>query len=119
MAMYVGLDTIKDKAQRGIFKRILRKAYNQGMPCGVSPLTESPRIRYEDAGGYGEYWKEYGFFNGAGMSDDDIREYIDENIRVRIYSPYDCTGEAFTMWIWWHRNPSGLVSYINNMALDV
>lgn len=105
------------------FRAFMKKMYKHEFGGRTAPtvrgLTERPRRRYEDADGYGEYWTEYGFFNGAGMSDDDIREYIDENIRVRIYSPYDCTGQPFTRFVHWHKNPTGLVSYINYMALDV
>ena len=100
-------------------------------------LTESilyrSRIRYEDGG---EYWREYGFILpedilfdydpeegewGAytSLTDEEIREWVMDNMWVSIYSDYDCTGREFTTSITWHRNPSGLISYIHSMALDI
>ncbi len=105
------------RTERGRYSECDRARYS---------LTEQPRIRYDnyDDEWYGEYWKEYGFFNGCWSdgtpkTDEEIREYIDEYLWERIYSPYDCTGQPFTRWINWHRNPCGLVSYIHYKALDV
>lgn len=35
------------------------------------------------------------------------------------YIPYDCTGQPITLWIDWHRNPSGLISYVHHIGIDV
>ena len=61
-----------------------------------------------------EVWEDY-----MSLTDDDIREFVDECMTVRIYADYDCTGQSFTRWIDWHRNPCGLISYVHAMALDV
>ena len=99
-------------------KKLFRKLFNQKPAPEVLPLTEKPRCgNYED-----EYYSEYGFLpqNTAAWSDDEIREYIDEYIRIPSWwSPYDCTGKPLTCWIDWHRNPCGLVSYVHRIGLDV
>ena len=82
----------------------------------MRPLLKEMRIRLEDDG---ESWIEYGFFKGAGLTDDEVREHIDEEIRYRVYSLYDCTGQPVTHWVDWHRNPTGLISYINHCGLDL
>lgn len=106
----------RDSVQYKNVKRAAKKALNSGEAV-FPPLMEQARIHedYDD-----DHWIEYGYFNGAGKTDDEVREYIDEYIRVRPpYSMYDCTGRAFTWLVDWHRNPSGLISYRNHMALDV
>lgn len=106
-----GRDSDKYKHMRRAAKKALK--YSETI---CPPLTEEGRVRYED----GEYWTEYGYFDGTDKDDDEVREYIDEYIRVRPpYSPYDCTGRAFTWMVDWHRNPSGLISYRNHMTLDI
>lgn len=81
-------------------------------------LTESLRFkrryRYEDEG-----WKEYGFiwFNDS-ETDEDVQEWFDDNMVIRIYSDYDCTGRPFTFTLDWHRNPNGLVSFIHHVLID-
>lgn len=111
----------RDSAQYKHMKTGAKKALNSGddydgLMIALS-LMDAPR----DASG--DSWDcmvQYGFFNGADMDDDDVREYIDDNIRIRPpYSPYDCTGRPFTMYINWHRNPTGLISFVNHIGLDV
>lgn len=106
----------RDSKQYKHMRRGAKRSLNQGAVV-CPPLTEEARNCYDNDG---DGWKEYGYFDGSGMTDDEVREYIDENIRVRPpYSPYDCTGRAFTWLVDWHRNPSGLISYINRMTLDL
>lgn len=116
MLAYIASEYGRESAAYESAKRAVKKA----LKCGdtICPaLTEEARARYDDDG---DGWMEYGYFNGAGMTDDEVREYLDEYIRVRPpYSPYDCTGRAFTWMLDWHRNPSGLISYINHMTLDL
>jgi hypothetical protein len=89
------------------------------------PLMASGRVHYADDD-Y-EAYTEYGFLvnykgeplNGIEYTDEDIREFIRDNMVLRIHSPYDCSGEMFTMWVDWHRNPSGLISYRHRVGLDV
>ena len=112
--MKVGLEYIEDRKQREIFKHVLRKHFNQGAPRKATPLSVSPRIRCD----VGDYWVEYGFFDGTDWTDDEVQAHIDA-MRYVIRSPYDCTGLAFTLWIDWHRNPSGLISYRHYKGLDI
>lgn len=115
--MRVGLELIEDRKQRETFKHFLRKHFNQGAPRKVFPLTEISRTRVEDET-CGEYWVEYGFFDGTDFTDDEVQARIDA-MRYIIRSPYDCTGCTFTRWIDWHRNPSGLISYRHYKGLDI
>lgn len=113
---YIGLDRISDEKQREIIKRIIKKNSNQGEAREALPLTDAARVGYSDDC---DNWVEYGFLKGKDYSDDEVREILDEAVRYNIYSPYDCTGKAFTLWIDWHRNPSGLISYVHHVGLDV
>ena len=95
-------------------------------------LLEDDRVCLDDDG---ESWRVYGYIkpsdilyylgrhaiweNYISLTDDDIREFVDECMTVRIYADYDCTGRPFTRWIDWHRNPCGLISYVHAMAVDV
>ena len=106
-------------------KRFLRRAYRQGnKPAEHPSLMDCDRYRYdEDAG---EYGTEYGFlpekYYGstiADWSDESIQEWINENMWCRINSPYDCTGQMFTRWIKWHRNPCGRISFVHGFGIDV
>ena len=116
---------MKKRTQRQIMNRILKKAYNQGEPQEVRPLTVEGRVHCDDDD-Y-ESYTEYGFLSfssgkpldGNKYTDEEIREFIDDSMVMRIYSPYDCTGKLFTVWIEWHRNPSGLISYRHRVGLDV
>lgn len=67
----------------------------------------------------GEGWKEYGFiwFNDS-ETDEDVKEWFDDNMVIRIYSDYDCTGRPFTFTLDWHRNPNGLVSFVHHILID-
>lgn len=107
------------REQEKIWRKILKMDYKRnhgGMPREIKPLTKEHRIRAEEDG---ESWMEYGFFKGAGLTDDEVREHIDSEIRYVVYSLYDCTGQPTTHWVDWHRNPCGLISYINHCGLDI
>ena len=84
----------------------------------------------------GEYWTEYGFIlpedilfdydpevgeweTYLSLTEAEVNEWIGENMFVRIYSDYDCTGRPFTTGITWHRNPCGLISYQHHMGIDI
>lgn len=127
-------------------KKVLRRAYRGYKSVGGKlvrdednrlsfGLLEADRVCWDDDG---ESWMVYGYIKPSdilyyfdrdekhgiledylSLTDDDIREFVDECMMVRIYSDYDCTGRPFTRWIDWHRNPCGLISYVHAMALDV
>ena len=79
-------------------------------------LSQRERRRYDQGG---ESWRDYGFVRlGNGLTDDEIADLF-RSMEVRIDSPYDCTGKAFTNRIDWHRNPNGSVSYVHRMSIDI
>ena len=97
-------------------------------------IAYEPRFRTDSDGeGYVEYgfvmpermvydydsdvetlWEAY-----MSISDPEVTEWFMENVIITIYSPYDCTGMPFTRRLDWHRNPSGLVSYVHHVEYDV
>lgn len=97
-------------------------------------LRASDRVRYDDDG---ESWMVYGYIMPSdilhhfanrkdhdwgdylSLTDDEVQEFVDECMTVRIFSDYDCTGKAFTRWIDWHRNPCGLISFVHAMSVDL
>lgn len=106
---------MKKKTQEQIIKYVLKRAYRGKQAKKTLSLLEEPRTAYPE-----DDWEtaiEYGFL-GYDMTDEEIQEAI-EAMRLVIHSPYDCTGKLFTRWITVHKNPSGLVSYVHNMGLDV
>lgn len=96
--------------------RYIEKRCHKMKPKTIKSLQEDTRLYCSDR--LGEYWIEYGFFEGNGMTDEEIQEYVDD-MEIHVYSPYDCTGKEITIWITWHRNPCGLISVIHKKGLDV
>ena len=124
-------------------KKVLRRAYRGYKSVGGRfvkdednrlsfGLLEADRVCWDDDG---EGWRVYGYIMPSdilhhfvygkiwedylSLTDDEIQEFVDECMTVRIYSDYDCTGRPFTRWVDWHRNPCGLISYVHAMAIDV
>lgn len=99
-------------------KRAAKKDLNCGDNYEWGSLVDSPR---SGCGGDDlDTMVQYGFFDGHKMSDADVREFINEYIRIPLpYSPYDCTGRLFTVYVSWHRNPTGLISFVNHIGIDV
>lgn len=128
-------------------KKVLRRAYKGFKSVGGGRfvhdeddrlsmgLMEASRVCWD---GDGESWRVYGYIMPSdilyhvdrgerhgiwqdylNLTDDEVQEFVDECMTVRIYADYDCTGQSFTRWIDWHRNPCGLISYVHAMALDV
>ena len=103
-------------------KRLISKAYlssERARRAKSDPLlysmSERPRWRSNDK--YGEGLCEYGIKHMEDWSDEAVQGYFD-SCRVEIHSDYDCTGELFTAWIHWHRNPDGSVSYVHQLLVD-
>ena len=99
-------------------KKLLKKLFKQKPTKPIAPLYKEPRCRGEY-----EYCEEYGFLPFENMSDwldEDVEEYIEEYVEVKyMYMPWDCTGQIFTRYVSWHRNPNGMISFVNHMAMDV
>lgn len=111
-----GITTTRKKA-----RKIARKLYEAERGHKIlrgqnkAPLRYVERERYDDDG-FGK--TRYGFLTGTGYTDEDLQELFDEmRIRPR-YAAYDCTGDPFTIYITWHRNPSGLISYVHRIGYD-
>lgn len=110
---------IKDEnaRQEKVLRYVLKRAYKGKQAKKTLPLLEEPRVAYEENDWETAY--EYGFLSHrTDLTDEEIQELKDE-MRLVICSPYDCTGKRFTRYIDTHRNPSGLVSYVHCMGLDV
>lgn len=110
----LGIEMTKKQAK--ICKKILKGHSKAARP--IPSLMEEPRCAYKNDE-FDSDLIEYGFLSHrTDLTDEEIQELVDE-MRLVVYSWYDCTGQRFTRWITTHRNPSGLVSYVHNMGLDV
>lgn len=98
-----------------IYRKFLRKHFNLGKPVDCEPLWQKSRV-YCGPDDY-ESYREYGFL-GVDMTDEEINEAVNE-MWIHIYSQYDCTGKPFTQWIDTHANPSGFVSFVHSIGIDV
>lgn len=109
----------KFRTEEDMLKYFLKRGYkatHRSSPKKMESLLVTERICYDDDN---ESIREYGFIIGAeNVTDEEIEECCRDEW-IRINSPYDCTGKWFTARISWHRNPSGLVSYIHEKWLDV
>ena len=74
----------------------------------------------------GDGWYELGIyecnpddeFDLDGYTDEQINEYVRGMRRYIRNSAYDCTGDAFTQYITWHRNASGYISIVHSIGID-
>ena len=100
-------------------KKIIRKIYRQSPWRGIRSLMDEERIG--DASEDGESFTEYGFLPEklSEYSDEEIQEWIDENMWEEVCSPYDCTGWRVSHWLHFHRNPCGRISYVHSLGIDV
>ena len=105
------------------YRKMLKKVYKWEHGRDIArcdrigePLIEKSRIHCGENDW--DSYTEYGFLYGTDYTDDDVREILDD-MRLRVTSPYDCSGQHFTMWMTWHRNPSGLISYTHRIGIDV
>lgn len=73
------------------------------------------RRRYDKDG---DSWVDYGFRDFGNMTDNEIDEWLNEHEVHHNYSMYDCSGQAVTVVLKWHRNPDNSVSVIHYMAID-
>lgn len=104
------------KKQVKICKKVLKGHAKAARP--TPSLQDEPRYTYK-TDDYDSDLIEYGFLSHrTDLTDEEIQEMVDD-MRLVICSWYDCTGQRFTQWITTHRNPSGLVSYVHCMGLDV
>lgn len=69
-------------------------------------------------GGHYDSWWYKVFFPGDYFTEEDKKEFIEDNWRYAKPSQYDCTGQIFTWSIKVFNVPSGVVAYIQE-AMDV
>lgn len=105
---------LSPKTMQALSNSVLKKIYNQGRKYPLPPLRCVPRTLYR---GDDCYFFEYGFLRGE-WTDEEVKELMDKK-RITINSPYDCTGYAFTVYIDWHRNPNGSVSFVHCKGRDI
>lgn len=108
-----------DKKEKRVLKRALKQICKLSPWQGICSLMNEERIG--NANEDGEGFTEYGFLPDklSVYSDEEVQEWIDENMWEEIRSPYDCTGKRFSYWIHFHRNPCGRISYVHRMGIDV
>lgn len=114
----MAIDKKFEKNMEHWWKRCMKYWYikQHGTPEAVLPLTEKPRTHCGENDW--DSYTEYGFLHGTGYTDEELEE-IREDMRLRVTSPYDCSGQHFTMWLTFHRNPSGLISFTHRIGIDV
>lgn len=97
-------------------RKSISRLFNQGVPEPMyGSLLEYSRVCYED-----EACTEYGILDPKNFDGgiDEIVEIL-ENEKVINTSPYDCTGRFYTAYQLVHVNPTGLVSFVHHLVLDV
>lgn len=100
-----------------IFRKFIRDIYAQKPTPEPISLMECARYCYDDTG---ETYTEFGFLpdHMNSWGDEAIQEYVND-LREYVSSPYDCSGQRFTRWIHWHRNPCGRISVVHRLGIDV
>lgn len=103
--------------------RRMSKAYykkNIDKYAKADPLTEDVRIVY-DKDCNGEGWTEIWNCGECDPEDtnEEIRKWFWEEFATRIYSPYDCTGQAFTAGVSVVRTSPTTFIILNRMELDI
>ena len=112
-----------DRALKGLKKEMRAKLRIYGEDFLARPILRTFKQMAHDpwrsvCHREGEYWTEYCIVTDADdLSDADLHEICDELRRV-IHSPWDCTGQAFTVGVDARRVPLGIL-FIHHLALDV
>ena len=106
---------ILNKRYRKLFSKLLRR---DGRPDRLVSPFDNWRITYNDDG---ESWVERRVFTSdEDETDEDIYNWCWEELAVRIYSPWDCTGQAFTTGFSVVRiKGTNKVMVLHHMALDI
>lgn len=101
-------------------KRLLKKFFKTEQAKPTLSLREDKRTYCadDDYDGY----VEFGFIprDTFEWTDEAVKEWLREYVSIPYrHSQYDCTGQLFTAWIDWHRNPCGLISFVHRVSIDV
>lgn len=99
-------------------KKMLKQLAKQRPASPILSLQDDLHVLYDKDN---QGWKEYGFYElEEDYTDKEIDELLWEEIgREYTWTPYDCTGQAFTCWIHWHRCPNGMISVVHRVCLDI
>lgn len=95
-------------------KRLIRKELSRGSDPLKNSIREVARVIFHPEG---DGCSEYRIYPDHGETDEEIREWVDE-MWMHVFSPYDCTGQVFTVDIHWKRVPAGIV-LIHVKGLDI
>ena len=103
-------------------KRFISRLLSKGEADPIAPLTVDSRYHYDAET---ETVSEYGlirfedWFEGE-YGDLEISLWFEQHMWRRIpeHMYWDCTGQAFTIDISWHRNPCGLISFVHKYQYD-
>lgn len=108
-----------EAAERLMKNSMLKKIKKLSAPHSVPSLLVAPHAYCSDDDW--ECYIEFGFLPDytRTYSDEEVEEWIDDRMRMRVTVPWDCSGQLFTSWIDWHRNPSGLISYRHCIGIDI
>ena len=121
---------IKEGKYRGELKRELDEkiiAHKKEYRRWLKEYDKKYLYHLSDGTGYGEIIASGGdydggwykvFFPGDYFTEEDKKEFIEDNWRYAKPSQYDCTGQIFTWSIKVFNVPSGVVAYIQE-AMDV
>lgn len=105
-----------DKFMKKLLKDWYKRKHRGNGDVLDGSLLNEPRLAYDERD---DGCTEFGFLSErTDLTDEEIEEMV-EDMTLRIFSLYDCTGKYFTKWIHTYRNPCGLVSYVHVMGLDV
>lgn len=96
-------------------KKFLSNIFNQGEPEDIYvSMLECTRCCYED-----ESYTEYGILDPEDFGGMDALVDLLEDQKQFNNSMYDCSGRYVTAYQLVHVNPTGLVSFVHHLVLDV
>lgn len=106
---------VNNKGLNRSTKKFLRNIFNQGeLEDTYVSMLEGTRCCYED-----ESYTEYGILDPedfGGM--DALVDWLEDQKQLN-NSMYDCSGRYVTVYQLVHVNPTGLVSFVHHLVLDV
>lgn len=108
---------MKDQSlkQEAIGRLIDKRLHNQRIFRCDGGLRDTIHYICEDE--YGESVREFWFEDFGDWTDEELEDYTRDLI-VRNPYPWDCSGLMVTYGLTWHRNPSGLISFVHWRVRD-
>ena len=101
---------------KALMQNILKRANKRTPKIDFGGLQDNPHFLVPESNyeSVYEFWIEESY----DRTDAELNEYCDE-MEVHNCTPYDCSGLMCTSYITWHRNKSGLISFVHKKNLDV